>query len=145
MGKLSLIGRLVGRDLRRRPGPAVLLVLAITAATATLTLGLVLHGVTNQPYQQTRAETKGPDVVAQIRGFSLSGPGPGSGPPQVGHVSQAQIAAEVRKLTHAPGVTRYSPGAGVDRPAEGDRGHLGAQRRDRAGAHVRRGARGRCR
>jgi putative ABC transport system permease protein len=108
MGKIRLIARLVGRDLRRRPGPALLLVLAITAATATLTLGLVLHGVTNQPYQQTRAETKGPDVVAQIRGFSLSGPGPGGGPPQLGHVSQAQIAAEVRTLTHAPGVTRYS-------------------------------------
>jgi putative ABC transport system permease protein len=44
MGKIRLIGRLVGRDLRRRPGPALLLVLAITAATATLTSGLVLHG-----------------------------------------------------------------------------------------------------
>ena len=82
MGKIRLIARLVGRDLRRRPGPAVLLVLAITAATATLTLGLVLHGVASRPYQQTRAETKGPDVVAQIRGFSLFGPG--SGPPSRG-------------------------------------------------------------
>ncbi len=83
MGKIRLIGRLAGRDLRRRPGPAVLLVLAITAATATLTLGLVLHGVTNKPYQQTRASTKGPDVVAQIRGFGPTSPGPcrrGAGP-----------------------------------------------------------------
>ena len=46
----------------------MLLVLAITAATATLTLGLVLRGVTNQPYLQTRAATKGPDVVAQLGG-----------------------------------------------------------------------------
>jgi putative ABC transport system permease protein len=50
MSRLRLVGRLVARDLRRRPGQAVLMLLAITAATATLTLGLVLHGVTSQPY-----------------------------------------------------------------------------------------------
>ena len=60
MGKILLVGRLAARDLRRRPAQAVLLLLAITAATATLTLGLVLHGVTSQPYQQTRAATSGP-------------------------------------------------------------------------------------
>jgi putative ABC transport system permease protein len=111
MGKIGLVGRLVGRDLRRRPGPALLLVLAITAATATLTLGLVLHGVTNQPYLQTRAETQGPDVVAQIRGFGpvRSQPGPRHGPlPSQAPVSHAQIAAEVAALTHASGVTGYS-------------------------------------
>jgi putative ABC transport system permease protein len=117
MGKTRLIGRLVGRDLRRRPGPALLLVLAITAATATLTLGLVLHGVTNQPYLQTRAATNGPDVVAQIHGFAApatSAPPPGrhrhhQEPPPAGvRVSQAQIAAEVRTLIHEPGVTGYS-------------------------------------
>jgi putative ABC transport system ATP-binding protein len=51
MSRLRLVGRLVARDLRRRPGQAALMLLAITAATATLTLGLVLHGVTSQPYQ----------------------------------------------------------------------------------------------
>ena len=66
MSRLRLVGRLVARDLRRRPGQAVLMLLAITAATATLTLGLVLHGVTSQPYQQTRAATRGPDEVAYI-------------------------------------------------------------------------------
>jgi putative ABC transport system permease protein len=106
MGKIRLMGRLVGRDLRHRPGPAVLLVLAITAATATLTLGLVLHGVTSRPYLQTRVATNGPDVVAQIRGFTLTPPG--GGPPQQGQVAHAQIAAEVSTLTHAPGVTGYS-------------------------------------
>jgi hypothetical protein len=35
--------RLAARDLRRRPAEAMLLVLAITAATTTLTLGLVVH------------------------------------------------------------------------------------------------------
>jgi putative ABC transport system permease protein len=108
MSGIRLIGRLVGRDLRYRPGPAVLLVLAITAATATLTLGLVLHGVTNQPYLQTKAATSGPDVVAQIPGFTLSPPGPDSGPPERGQVGDAQIAAEVRELTRAPGVVGYS-------------------------------------
>src|SRR5580700_7302829 len=112
MGKIRLIGRLVGRDLRRRPGPALLLVLAITAATATLTLGLVLHGVTNQPYLQTRAATNGPDVVAQIFGFgparSVSVSGPRSHrqvPPPISRpLGQSQLATEVRTLTHEPGV-----------------------------------------
>jgi putative ABC transport system permease protein len=111
MGKIRLVGRLVGRDVRRRPGPALLLVLAITAATATLTLGLVLHGVANQPYLQTRAETNGPDVVAQIRGFGPATSQPGSQhgpPPSQAPVSHAQIAAEVSTLTHASGVTGYS-------------------------------------
>ena len=58
MGRLTLIARLVARDLRHRPGEAVLLLLAITAATATLTLGLVLHGVDQQPVQRTQAATQ---------------------------------------------------------------------------------------
>ena len=66
MSRLRLVGRLVARDLRRRPAQAALMLLAITAATATLTLGLVLHGVTSQPYQQTRAATRGPDELAYL-------------------------------------------------------------------------------
>ena len=68
MGKIVLVGRLAARDLRHHPAQAVLLLLAITAATAVLTLGLALHGVTSHPYQQTRAATRGPDVVAQLGG-----------------------------------------------------------------------------
>jgi hypothetical protein len=41
MSRFLVVGRLVARDLRNRPGQAVLMLLAITAATATLTLGLV--------------------------------------------------------------------------------------------------------
>ena len=66
MGKMMVAGRLVARDLRHRPAQAALLLLAITAATAVLTLGLALHGVTSHPYAQTRAATNGPDAVAQI-------------------------------------------------------------------------------
>ena len=66
MGRLLLVCRLAGRDLRRRPAEAALLLLAIVAATTTLTLGLVLHGVTDEPYQSTRNATAGPDVVASV-------------------------------------------------------------------------------
>jgi putative ABC transport system permease protein len=66
MGKILLVSRLAARDLRRHKAQAVLLVLAIAAATTVLALGLALSGVTSQPYQQTRAATRGPDVVAQL-------------------------------------------------------------------------------
>jgi putative ABC transport system permease protein len=102
MGKLILAGRLAARDLRYRPAQAVLLLLAVTAATAVLSLGLVLHGVTSQPYQQTRAATRGPDVVAQLGG-PYGGP---HGPQQSG--PGPQVLTEVKTLLHAPGVTGHS-------------------------------------
>ncbi len=65
MGRLLLIRRLAFRDLRHRPVEAILVLLAITAATTALTLGLVLRGAATMPsYEQTRAATAGPDVVA---------------------------------------------------------------------------------
>ncbi len=64
MGRLLLICRLAARDLKHRPGTAVLLLLALTAATTALTLGLALHGTTSQPFQRTKQATNGPDVVA---------------------------------------------------------------------------------
>ena len=65
MGRILLVGRLAVRDLRHRPVETVLVLLAITAASATLALGLVLHGVTTAAsYQQTRDATRGPDIVA---------------------------------------------------------------------------------
>lgn len=65
-GRLFLVCRLAAADVRRHPVEAALLLLAITAATATLTLGLALQGVTKSPYQRTRAATAGPDVVAAV-------------------------------------------------------------------------------
>lgn len=116
MGRIRLVARLATRDLRRRPGQALLLLLAITSATAVLTLGLVLNGVMNHPYQQTRAATTGPDVIAQFSGPATTGP-PGPGSPSPGQVkfSPKQIAAtaglvrkEASTLSHAAGVTGHS-------------------------------------
>jgi putative ABC transport system permease protein len=102
MGKIVLVGRLAARDLRRHPAQAALLLLAITAATAVLTLGLALQGVSSHPYQQTRAATRGPDVVAQLGG-DLTGPhGPGQADPA------PQVLAEAKMLARAPGVTAHS-------------------------------------
>jgi putative ABC transport system permease protein len=64
MGRLLLVGRLALRDLRRRRTESALLLLAITAATTTLTLGLVLQDAASDPYRDTREATHGPDVVA---------------------------------------------------------------------------------
>jgi putative ABC transport system permease protein len=98
MSRLLLIGRLTVRDLRRRAAEAGLLLLAIAAATTTLTLGLALHGVTNQPFQQTRAATAGPDVVATYADI----------PPMPRADSPAAGLAAIAALTRARGVTRYS-------------------------------------
>jgi putative ABC transport system permease protein len=95
MGRLLLICRLAARDLRHRPVQAVLLLLAITAATATLTLGLALNGVTSNPYQRTKAVTNGPDVTATV--FP-------SGPDSRELVNPAPLAT----LASLPGVTAHS-------------------------------------
>jgi len=100
LSRTVLIWRLAGRDLRHRPAQAFLLLLAITAATATLTLGLALHGVTSQPYQQTRAATHGPDLVAQL--FSTSPHRPGQ------QNTSPQVLDQVKALAHASGVTGHS-------------------------------------
>jgi len=70
MGRIRLLGRLAVRDLRRRPTEAALLLLAIMAATTTLTLGLVVRDAASDPYQSTRAATNGPDVVASTGPFA---------------------------------------------------------------------------
>ncbi|HEV7958105.1 MAG TPA: hypothetical protein VGP11_01455, partial [Acidimicrobiales bacterium] len=65
MGRAVLVLRLAERDVRRHLAQAVLVVIAITAAAATLPMGLAMNGVTTEhPYAVTRLATKGPDVVA---------------------------------------------------------------------------------
>ena len=108
MGRILLIGRLAARNLRRRPAEAALLLLAITASTTVLTLGLVLHGVTDDPYERTRKATAGPDVVASVRGDPF--------------VGQPADLASLEELTHAPGVIDHSgpyPVMGVELEAPG--------------------------
>lgn len=116
MGRLFVIIRLAARDLRHRPGPAILLLIAITAATTTLTLGLALRGVSDQPYQQTRAATSGPDIVAA-----------------------ASTAAPLDRLTRADGVTAHSgpyPYTYVTLTANGRTAGAQVQGRDQAAAAV---------
>jgi putative ABC transport system permease protein len=108
MSRALLVGRLAARDLRRRPAQSALMLLAITAATAVLSLALALHGVTNQPYQQTRAATRGPDVVAALGGPVESVHVPGHAPHDVGPPAARQVQAAVTSLISAPGVTRHA-------------------------------------
>jgi putative ABC transport system permease protein len=84
-GRALLLWRFAASDLRHHVTQAVLLLAAIAAAATVLTMALALNGVTNNPYQQTQAATKGPDVVA----YGVS-------------------AGQARTLIHAPGVTKSS-------------------------------------
>ena len=104
MGRIVLAGRLAMRDLRRRPVEAALLLLAITAATSTLTLGLVLRGVISKPYQSTREATAGPDVVAGVLPPMVGGR-PGE-PPVFG--DRPADRAGLEALADAPGVVGHS-------------------------------------
>ncbi|NBE83244.1 FtsX-like permease family protein [Micromonospora rubida] len=88
MGRILLVLRLALRDLRRRRTEAALLLIAILAATMTLTLGLVVRDAASDPYESTRAATKGPDVVAGTGGFA--------------------DLADLEKLATASGVTEHS-------------------------------------
>jgi ABC-type lipoprotein release transport system permease subunit len=106
VGRVLLVGRLAARNLRRRPAEAALLLLAITAATTTLTLGLVLHGVTNDPYQRTREATAGPDVVASVGAL----------------LGQPADLAGLEALADAPGVIDHNgpyPVIGAELEADG--------------------------
>jgi ABC-type antimicrobial peptide transport system permease subunit len=98
VGRLLLIFRLIAADLRRRPGEAVMLLVVIMAATTTLSLGLVLHGETSHPYEQTRVATAGPDVVANIIPPTQNA---------TGKVTQQQLS-DLNTLAHAPGVVGHS-------------------------------------
>ena len=139
MSRFLVVGRLVARDLRHRPGQAALMLLAITAATATLTLGLVLHGVTSQPYQQTRAATRGPDEVAYLGSPPAVQLRPGSGSAATGTKLVKQVRSQAAALARAPGVTGSSgpfPLAGALVRANGLTAGAEAEGRDEAPAAV---------
>ena len=95
MGKILLVCRLTVKDFRHWPAEAILLLLAITAGAATLTLALALRGTTDNPYARTRAATNGPDLVATVFPGGSNAPGPAR-------------AAELLPLEHAAGVVAHS-------------------------------------
>src|SRR5579875_2406753 len=120
MGRIRLVARLAARDLRHHVSQAVLLVVAITAAAAVLTMGLALHGVTTRPYERTRAATRGPDAVAY-----LTRPGPAAALDKAAGVTAHSgpypvISADVRVDGRAAGAEiegRSEAPAAVDQPA----------------------------
>jgi hypothetical protein len=131
MGRILLVLRLAARDVRRHPAQAALLVATITAATATLTLGLVLHGVVQTPYKSARAATAGPDVVAQVEPPE---PGPDGTPPVGGNRASVNPAG-LGALTRARGVVAHSGPytlADTTLTAHGTRAAVQAEGRDLA-------------
>jgi len=128
MGRVLLVGRLAARNVRRRPAEAALLVLAIMAATTMLTLGLALHGVTDNPYQRTQEVTAGADVVASVGPLEVA---PGRAVP----VDLARLEA----LTDVPGVVDHSgpyPATTAELEADGIRTEVWAVGRDSAEVSV---------
>jgi putative ABC transport system permease protein len=127
VGRLLLVFRLAARDLRRRPAEGALLLLAIMAATTTLTLGLVLQGITDKPYQSTREATAGPDVVASVA------------PVPRRYGGQRANRAGLEALADAPGVTGHSgpyPVTWATLRANSYSGPVRVDGRDRAPAQV---------
>jgi putative ABC transport system permease protein len=108
-GRALLLFRLARQDIRHHLAQAVLLVVAIAAATAVLSLAFALNGVNTNPYQQTMAATQGPDVVAQS-----------GNDPYTGVMSPADLAA-LMALNHARGVAAHSG----PYPIVGDTGPVG--------------------
>lgn len=109
---MLLVARLALRDIRHRAGRAFLLLVAIAAGVATLTLALALRGTTDNPYARTRAATGGPDVVAKVL---PGGPGSPSGPvtaqpggPGGPGGPQGADPTQLEPLEHAAGVSAYS-------------------------------------
>ncbi|MEU9829782.1 FtsX-like permease family protein [Micromonospora chersina] len=124
-GRLLLVCRLLVRDLRRRRTETVLLLVAISAATGTLTLGLALDGALARPYERTRAATAGPDVVAMpgatgpeaLAALAPLATAPGvsahSGPYPIGYL----MLTARGKTVHAVVEGRDNSPAALDRPA----------------------------
>ena len=126
MGRILLVSRLAVRDLRRRRIEAALLLLAIMAATTTLTLGLVLHEAASDPYQSTREATNGPDVVA-------------SASPHPSELADDPGEPGLEELASAPGVIDHSgpyPVITAELQASGRTSDVQAVGRDAAPASV---------
>jgi putative ABC transport system permease protein len=95
MRSLGLLARLAGRNLRRRPSQALLLLVTLTLATATLGLALAVYGSADAPWDRVWRATNGFHV--QVLAF-----------PQPDEPADTAEVADVRRqaveLTSAPGV-----------------------------------------
>jgi putative ABC transport system permease protein len=103
-GRILLVGRLAVRDLRRRRIETALLLLAMVAATTTLTLGLVLHDAAREPYLSTREVTNGPDVVASAAPYASERPPD----PAEAVIDQPAELSGLEELAGAAGVIGHS-------------------------------------
>ena len=59
MRRLELAVRLAARNLRRRPGQALLLLLTLTIATGVLGVAMSLYGSADEPWNRVWRATKG--------------------------------------------------------------------------------------
>jgi ABC-type lipoprotein release transport system permease subunit len=114
VSKLLVILRLGGRDLRHRPGQAAMLAVVVAAATAALTLGLVLQGTTAHPFQATRSATSGPDALVTYFPAGLGAP------------ADPAALGQVAPLARAPGVAAHSGPFPVAFPVLSVHGHADA-------------------
>jgi ABC-type lipoprotein release transport system permease subunit len=134
VGRILLVARLAGRDLRRRRLEAGLLLLAMVAATTTLTLGLVLRDAASDPYQQTREATNGPDVVAFVSAHASEPDDPADIV-----IDRPAEPASLDELAGAPEVIDHSgpfPVVGAELQAAGRTSDVQAIGRDAAPASV---------
>ncbi|GAA4445473.1 FtsX-like permease family protein [Phytohabitans houttuyneae] len=91
----TVIGRLAWRNLRHRPGQAVLLLLALCLATTTLSLALAVDGAGDRSWERVWHDTNGPHVQASMAW------GAGRSP---GDRALQRARASLVALTTAPGV-----------------------------------------
>jgi putative ABC transport system permease protein len=127
VSRAFLVFRLAVRGIRHRPGEAAMLMVVIVAASAALTVSLILHGVTAEPYQMTRDATAGPDVLAT------------EFPSGKGTSASRAALTKITRLVHARGVAAHSGPFSVAFPVLTAHGHTDAvlaEGRDSAPARV---------
>jgi hypothetical protein len=66
MASIRIAARLAARNLRRRPGPALLLLLTLTIATGTLGLGLSVYGSGDAAWDRAWNATDGFHVAFDV-------------------------------------------------------------------------------
>jgi putative ABC transport system permease protein len=71
MKRLLIILDLAWRNVRRRPGGAALLLIAISAATTTLTMALSVQNSVQDPWGRTFAQTDGAQILANSAHLDL--------------------------------------------------------------------------